>query len=394
MDFKQTQYPGLPQMLNSAFVAGGLKQGSQTALNRCFSGKNINLNFYVDEESYVFHCRTDRTNLNRQLELIGAYLVEPGYRTEGEELFRKNLPLYFQYSMHKPDGVVHSAVQEFLSNGDTRYFFPPIEVMEKRNFVEAAAVLHNVFERQYMEITIVGDFNRDALMQQLFATFGQLPFREKKKQIPQNSGNSYWPNPQTKIFHFPSGIDKAVAYVVWPIEPSEEPNETAKINVLCSILQNRLIKNIREKNANTYAPFASFYITEAIGRGCIKALVTTSSDNLKAIGEQVMQLADDMAQDGITQDELDRAVKPLISSLEKKRVTNDFWMECLKNAQARPEKLRWHLADESRYKRITIKDIQSIAKLYLRHTSAICMLIKPTLEQKTEEAVTLNNKDR
>ena len=379
MDFKQTPYPGLPLLLSSAFVAGGLKQGSQTALNRCFVGKNIGLDFDVDEDCYAFKCQTDRNNLKQQLELIGAYLLEPGYRTEGETQFRKNLPWRYEEFAHKPNGVVASAVQDFLSGGDTRYFFPPREILGKRNFVEAASVLKPVFEKQYMEITVIGDFDRDALMKYLFATFGQLPSREKKKILPKDSGNSYWPKSQTKTFLFDSDIDKAVAYAVWSIQPSEDPRETAKIDVLCGILENRLVKDIREQSGNTYAPYASSYITETFGRGCVKAYVTTSSNKLEAVGTQIVRLADDMANNGITQEELDRAVKPLISALEKNRVTNDFWMEFLKNAQARPEKLRWRPADEARYRNIKLRDIQALAKRYLKRENAICMLVKPRL---------------
>ena len=389
MDFKQTPYPGLPHLLSAAFVAGGLKQGSQTALNRCFIGKNIGLDFDVDEDCYAFKCCTDRENLKTQLELIGAYLLEPGYRTEGETQFRKMLPGRYEELAHKPRGVIDSAVQEFLSGGDTRYFLPPKEVVEKRDFAEASSVLKPVFKKQYMEITIVGDFNRDALMQHLFATFGQLPSRKKKKTMPKDSGNSYWPGSQTKEFPFDSNIDKAVAFAVWPIQPSEDPRETAKIDVLYSILENRLVKDIREQSGNTYSPYAASYITETFGRGCVKAYVTTSSDKLEAVGAQIVRLADDMADKGITREELDRAVKPLISALEKNRVTNDFWMEFLKNAQARPEKLDWRPADEARYRNIKLGDIQELAKLYLKRENAICMLVKPKLggekKKSTEE---------
>ena len=386
MDFKQTPYPGLPHLLSAAFVAGGLKQGSQTALNRCFIGKNIGLDFDVDEDCYAFKCRTDRENLKTQLELIGAYLLEPGYRTEGEEQFRKMLPGRYEDFAHKPNGVIMSAIQEFLSGGDARYFFPPREILEKRNFVEASSVLKPIFEKQYMEITVVGDFNRDDLMKQLFATFGQLPSRERRKTIPKDSGNSFWPKSQTKEFPFDSNIDKAVAVAVWPIQPSEDPRETAKIDVLCDILTNRLVKNIREQSGNTYAPYASSYITETFGRGCVKAYVTTSSDKLEAVGKQMVQLADDMADKGITREELDRSVKPLISALEKNRVTNDFWMEFLKNAQAHPEKLKWRPANEARYRNIKLRDIQALAKRYLKQENAICMLVKPRLGGEEKKA--------
>ena len=206
--------------------------------------------------------------------------------------------------------------------------------------------------------------------------------------MPKDSGNSFWPKSQTKEFPFDSNIDKAVAFAVWPIQPSEDPRETAKIDVLCDILTNRLVKNIREQSGNTYAPYASSYITETFGRGCVKAYVTTSSDKAEAVGEQIVRLADDMANKGITQEELDRAVKPLISALEKSRVTNDFWMEFLKNAQARPEKLKWRPADEARYRNIKLRDIQALAKRYLKRENAICMLVKPRLgkgEKKVEE---------
>ena len=147
---------------------------------------------------------------------------------------------------------------------------------------------------------------------------------------------------------------------------------------------NRLVKNIREQSGNTYAPYASSYITETFGRGCVKAYVTTSSDKLEAVGKQMVQLANDMADKGITREELDRAVKPLISALEKNRVTNDFWMEFLKNAQARPEKLKWRPANTARYSKIKINDIRKLAEQYLKRSNAICMLVKPTLEQKGE----------
>ena len=119
--------------------------------------------------------------MKQQLELIGAYLLEPGYRAEGETQFRKILPGHYEDFAHKPNGVIASAAQEFLSGGDTRYFFPPRDVLGKRSFAEASSVLKPIFEKQYMEITVVGDFNRDDLMKRLFATFGQLPSREKKK---------------------------------------------------------------------------------------------------------------------------------------------------------------------------------------------------------------------
>ena len=394
MDFKETPYPGLPDLLSAAFVTGGLKQGSQTALNRCFIGKNIGLDFDVDEDCYAFKCRTDRENLKTQLELIGAYLLEPGYRTEGEEQFRKMLPGYYEDFAHKPKGVIDSAVQEFLSGGDTRYFFPPKEVVEKRDFAEASSVLKPVFKKQYMEITVVGDFSRDALMQHLFATFGQLPSRKKKKTMPKDSGNAYWPGSQTKEFPFDSNIDKAIAVAVWPIQPSEDPRETAKIDALYSILRNRLVKYIREKDGNAYALYASSYITETFGRGCVKAFVTTASDKLEAVGEQVVQLADDMANKGITQEELERAVKPLISALEKNRVTNDFWIEFLKNAQARPEKLKWRPENEARYRNIKLGDIQALAKRYLQRSNAICMLVKPRLGKKEEVKATKKESKR
>ena len=110
-----------------------------------------------------------------------------------------------------------------------------------------------------------------------------------------------------------------------------------------------------------------------------------SPEKTDAISDQIMKIAEDMANNGVTQVELERAVKPIVSSLEQTRRNNKFWMDWVRNFQQYPEKQTWNWEDEKPYLQITTEDINAIAKKYFSRKSAICLQVKPeTLKDKAE----------
>ena len=216
LDFINTPYPGLNLLLGSSFVAGGLQQMDHNTLKRVFDGKCISLDFDVEDDNYAFKCITNRECLLEQLQLICAYLLEPGYREEGVLNFRKMIPVWYNYFEHNCEGVFQSAVVKFLANNDVRYGYAPKEDVMKRNFDEAKKILTPVFEKAYMEVSVVGDFDPVQVTKCLQNTVGQLGKREATKIVPEDQRTLPFPEMQTKLFTCQSEVDKAAIYVVWP----------------------------------------------------------------------------------------------------------------------------------------------------------------------------------
>ena len=95
------------------------------------------------------------------------------------------------------------------------------------------------------------------------------------------------------------------------------------------------------------------------------------------MADYALKIADDLAHHGVTEEELEKAVKPLVSQLEKQSVTNGFWMHWLKDVQSRPEKLTWDLANPTHFQTLTVDQINTLVNRYLNRKLAICSLLKP-----------------
>lgn len=379
LGLKNSICPGVQYLLSSSFVSGGLKQCDYQTLNRVLDGKLISLDFDVDLDGFSFKALTNRENFRQQIELIGAYMIEPGYREEGVLEFRKCLPSLYEKFHRTPEGVFMHKVTPFLTLNDPRFVYPDQSILLERNFEEARKILAPVFEKEYMELTIIGDFDRNEILDVLMHTLGHLEERDlQKKELLESDKKLDWPEAQTKIFTFDSVIEKAVSFVVWPTESIWNQEHTRILTILKSILQNRLIFEIRQDLGDTYSPKVDLVTNEVFdNRGSITSLIFVDPKKLDIITDRVLKIADSIAKNGITQDELERAIKPYVNQLKQQMETNTFWLSLIKNIQQYPQKATWMKDIVKHYEAIKIEDVQRLAQLYLKRDRAICVHIKP-----------------
>ena len=376
LDLKDTPYPGINLLLGSSFVAGGLKQCSYNDLKRIFDGKPINLDFDVDEDSYTFKAITNQACFKEQMQLIGAYLTEPGYREEGLQDFKKIVPVWYDYFEHNPEGILQSHALNFLVCNDPRWGYPEQSLLLSRNFDEAKKVLAPILDKACMEITIVGDFDRRIIIKQLQETVGQLAKREPNNVV--ETQEVPFPTPQTKVFACKTELDKSIIHIVWPTESLVDIQNARIFNVLRDVLGNKLLQEIRQTMGDTYSPKVSNYQSETFNlRGYISASLVVSTEKVNVVTEKIYSVVEDVMKKGITQEDLDRSLKPIMSSLEKQRETNSFWLNWVRNIQQHPEKNKWALDDLSLYKKISVEDVNRVAQKYLTRTASICIQIKP-----------------
>jgi zinc protease len=78
------------------------------------------------------------------------------------------------------------------------------------------------------------------------------------------------------------------------------------------------------------------------------------------------QIANELAEKGATQDELDRSLAPLLSSLEKSLRDNSYWLNAvLSQSQSDPNRLDLARERDADYRSINLEEINSLAKKYL-----------------------------
>lgn len=372
--------PGLIPFAQSVFNLGGLKAHDVDSLRRLFAGKTVSADFSVGDEAFLLAGRTTPDDLLAQLQLLAAHLTAPGYREEAQEQFRKNLgPMYTQLR-HTAEGIMADRVVSFLHGGDPRFGYPAQEEMEKRSLDELRAWLAPELAKSFLEVSFVGDVDPEAALAAVAKTFGALPPRAAAKPDYTEARRISFPAPPaTEDFPFTTEIPKAVAAIYWPTADMSDIQRTRRLSVLASVLDDRLRLKVREELGETYSPACYHVANDTFtGYGYMTAMIEVKPEQLDAIRGIVTEIGGAVASGPITEDEFERAMKPLLSQLEQMRRDNRYWSQnVLRNCHEHPERLDWARALLSDFQSITLPEIQKLAAEYLPANRAVTARIIP-----------------
>lgn len=372
--------PGLSFFLSSTFKKGGLEAHSDDDLKQLFAGESVSVGFSVDEDAFSFSGQTNPEDLESELKLMRAYITNPGFREEAATEFRRALDYLYQQLERTPGGFAQDEVARFLHSGDERFGYPPREDVEKISIEQAKAWVMPELEKGYLEITVVGDFEKEKAIEFLASTFGNLPERDAKKPDYSEERLVKFPAGGEKEFEFESEIPKAMAVVHWPTTDIYEIEKSRRLGMLGAILDDRLRKKLREELGDAYSPFSHNLPSDTwTDYGYIFASVTIDPDQAEGVTQVISQIAEELATgESITEDELDRAKKPQVTSIEEMRRTNRYWMSSvLESSQEYPERLDWSRTFVDDYKNITVDEVNALAKEYLNEDAQVSVVVVP-----------------
>ncbi len=379
LEIASAKKPGLDKLASVSFINGGLIAHDFTEIKRLFAGKTVGVNCVVNDDALVFSATTTKEDLRDQLNLLCAYLCYPGFRNEALEEFRKNLETLYSSFEHTASGTFAQKVSRYLVNGDERFGYAEKNLLEQRNFQELSKVLKPILAKGYIELCLVGDFESEKALESVAETFGALPSRAEAKDRLEETRKVFWPEAkETKCFYFDSNIPKTVIQVYWPAEDAWNVSNNRRLQVLRALLQNRLIFEVREKLGESYAPMVEAALSDTFtGRGAIVATLVVAPDKSDDLLNKIVEIGQQLATQKVEDDEFQRAVKPLLTTIKDLLKTNGYWMYCLCNANEYPSKLNWPVTIASEYQEIKPEEVQTLAQKYLLGERAIKIKIQP-----------------
>lgn len=367
--------PMLDKFATAVFNAGGLGKHSNDDLFEILAGKNVASTLSVSEDALLLSGSTTPEDQLLQLQLMTAMISDPGYRPEALWQFRKNIPVLFQNLKHTTAGPM-AELQAWLHQNDFRYSVPKQEDLSNYSLDQVKTWLDPQLANGAMELSIVGDFNREELLADILSTLGTLPERalEPTGETPQNRKITLPQPPAEKQFTYDSKIPQAIATAIWKTNGIRDNiPEFRRLNILSEIYGDRLREEVREKLGASYSPNAGASGSDALENfGYLIAQAICKPDDVPRLLETMQTIGSEIAENGASQDELDRALAPTLTSLEKSLRDNNYWLSTvLSGSQNNPERLEYARTRDEDYRSIKLETINDLAAKYYQPSNLL-----------------------
>ena len=371
--------PGLAYYTGETFTAGGLGKHSADDLRRILAGKTVGAGFGAGTDAFGISGTTNREDLMLQMQLIAARITDPGFRPEADRQVRKALEQIYTSFEHTANGPFTLEVARLLASGDPRFGLPPKDEMLKRNLAEAKAWVTPDLQRGAIEVAIVGDFDLDATIAAVAKTLGALPKRDPKPAHEELKRVKFPDEPFAKDYAIPTEIPKGTMRIYWPTTDGREVRVARRLNMLGEVLSDRLRIKVREELGDAYSPGTSSSASDVYpGYGYMIAGVDIDPPRAKEVANIIVEIANELAEKGTNDDELERSKKPVLTSLRESSRTNQYWLGAvLARAQEKPEVLDWCRSRYADNEAISVAEINALAKQYLTTARASRVIVVP-----------------
>jgi zinc protease len=365
----------------SAFIEGGLKQIDNEDTERVLASKTYGASFGIGEDAFVLTGATRTDDLPTQLQVLTAYVADPGWRTEAFQR-RKNAGKTVHDQIESTDsGVLSRELGGLLHGGDRRFTFPSRDDIAKAQLTDLQAQVAPHLANDPIEVVIVGDVTVEKATEAVARSFGALPPRQTAQPVSDTQKQVGFPAgaPQPVTFTHKGRADQAIAYLAWPTTDYwANPQRALDTDILGEIMQLRLIDELREAQGATYSPSVSYNHSQVWrGWGYLAANVEVPPQKLAGFFSDAQKIAVALRTNPVTADELERAKKPRIDRIERSRLTNQYWLSDLSGAQADPRRLDAIRQILPGTERVDAADVQRAAQFVLRDDKAFRIVVQP-----------------
>ncbi len=361
-----------------ALLPGGLGKIGYEDMQRTLAGKIHGENFSLGNDAFEFSAATRPADLATQLQVLTAYVADPGYRPEAFERTCKAYLSALPQLAATPDGVLERDLPSLLVSGDARWQFPTATDLTGARPDDLKALVHTPLADGALDVVVVGDVSVDQAIQLVASTFGALPPRPLA--LATTADGPHFPAPdktQTVLTHL-GRADQAEALVAWPFTDFfADMQKSRAAKLLAAVLENRLIDEVRIAQGATYSPDARAEPSQTFaGYGYFLVEVEIPPEKIPGFFTTVNTIVADIREKGVSADELTRAKAPRIAGLKRAQLTNEYWLADLGGAFEDPRRLDLIRTTVDGYDKVTAADVQAAAKTWMTEDRAWRLVVR------------------
>ncbi len=368
--------PGLAKLAESIIMESGTGRLTVSELKESLADSTIDFDFKIDTTRFRFTGKALSAEAKPLVQTLFTLFKDPGLRQTAYE----NVMLRYEQMYQAMQNDIHGAdslhVQRFFAGGNRLFGMPAWEEMAGVKLQDIEGWIMPVFQDAAPHISVVGDFDKNEILSLVNSYFGSLPPR-----------NNY--SPQEERVDFPTGeelqvpldseLDKSLIVLGWKTEGFVDIGVVRRLGMLGSIFEERVRLSVREKLGAVYSPSvynsSSRFIKEF---GVMYVRIVVDAAYIETVKEAVLQTAANLYAGGVTEEELERVRKPLLTLLKDRVRTNGYWLQTvLYQAGIYPEQLLWPTTIIEDNESIQPEEMTAYAAKYLQPEKAAVAVVQP-----------------
>lgn len=369
--------PGLSELSGDVINESGTGTLNRHALNRALAGKNTSVVFDVDEDDFEFNGETVPDEIPLMFQLLRAHLLDSAFRHEAFELAMKRYRLSYLQKKRSVEGILKIKGGLFLAGGDQRFGLPDYNVVKNTTLDDISSWVGNAIKNSPLEISVVGDFDPEILVENVLKYLGNLPLR--KPEAKKRPSGLEFPADESLKLSAKTEIPKSIVLIAYPTDDFWNIHNTRRLSVLGIIVSERLRVRIREDLGASYSPYAYNLPSKAYpGYGVFRIVVPADPNQTEKLVNAIKDIIAQLNKEVVPKNELIRALKPTLTSIEEMRQKNNYWLKnVLTDCEEHPEQLDWARTIISDYSSITSDEVWEMSKTYLRDNRAAKIIVLP-----------------
>ena len=361
----------LSQFINRTITTAALGKHDIDELRSVILGTTASPGIGVSTTYFGTYGAIAPRDLLLQMQLLAAYVSDPGYREEAIRLFRRPLDEIYKSLDSTPGRALSIESSKILTDNDPRFIFPERTEWDELDFNTVRNALGDALQSNALEIGIVGDISEEEAIAAVAKTFGAMPTR--KTDIPaydEQRVANYSTQYGTYTIKHKGEPDQLAWQRVWTTNDDSNFKLELTMQLLADIINLNLTEQLREKLGATYASSARSSMSSIYrGRGTFSIGTSGDVEKLDLIEHTVEDVIADVIANKPEQDIFERARAPQFESYKDWRLRNSTWVSIVDTAQSETIWLKRFLANEKTYRSITREDIWNAAKKYLKRDS-------------------------
>ncbi len=354
----------LSYLASTVMNAGGLEAHSADEVRTLMAGKAVSVGFGAGTRYFSLSGSTVPDDLQDEFNYLMAKLIAPGYRPEAKARFDKSIENMYKTIDTTPEGVASRDASRLVRSGDKRYGIPSLEELLAPKTEDVKTWLEPFFKTGQIDITVVGDIDKEEIVKQVARTFGTLPKRkEAVGSYPEMTKLKFPSGTKTpKILRHKGDATRGLLQVYWPAPDGRDIMVNRRLNVLRSILRNRLTDIIREDEAAAYSPSAARSGSRFFPNyGYMMISLGLRPEKINDMSKKIAEIAEDFRTGNISDDEFKRAIKPILENLDSSLESNSYWAGVIANMQYDDWGYKAYKTRQKAFQSMTLGDIKPLA---------------------------------